>query len=81
MATLTTDNYLYTCTIISQKMLAAQYYYMVLLYLGCCTNSDIRIGTRPRGPQLFRIMSMAIGISRNHCWNQQITLRFLVQES
>ena len=30
------------------------------------------------GPQLFRITSMALEISRNHCWNQRITSRFLV---
>ena len=34
-----------------------------------------------RGPQLFRITSMAPGITWNHCWNQGINRRFLNQES
>ena len=28
-------------------------------------------GQNTRGPQLFRILSKALRISRNHCWNQQ----------
>ena len=34
-----------------------------------------------RGPQLFRITSMALGITWNHCWNQGINRRFLNRES
>ena len=31
----------------------------------------------PRDPQLFRITSMALGSTWDHCWNQRIKWRFL----
>ena len=57
---------------------------IVVLYWALLKTSlltDAVFPLNPRSLQLFWIMSMALGISRNHCWNQQITARFLNQES